>query len=83
MTSYIGVEQRLRTLDLLAHDAKQIEEMLARSELAQPQVARLGRSQESLPLFGSACLPPGGDMRAIFRLNSIWNVGFGGPDGRY
>jgi transposase len=37
----IGVEQRLRTLDLLAHDAKQIEEMLARSALAQPQVARL------------------------------------------
>lgn len=37
----IGVEQRLRTLDLLAHDAKQIEEMLARAALAQPQVARL------------------------------------------
>lgn len=37
----IGVEQRLRTLDLLAHDAKQIEEMLARSALAQPQVTRL------------------------------------------
>ncbi|MCS0627928.1 IS110 family transposase [Telluria mixta] len=37
----IGVEQRLRALDLLAHDAKQIEEMLARSALSQPQVARL------------------------------------------
>jgi len=37
----IGVEQRLRTLDQLAHDARQIEEILARSALAQPQIARL------------------------------------------
>jgi transposase len=44
----IGVEQRLRTLDLFAHHAKQIEEMLARSALSQPQVAAHKRRQLEL-----------------------------------